>query len=98
MRTRGRTKSLIWHLGVNCTTPVRLLDASLAVSGSASVRMILRTRMTPPLPSVLEPIIAELRRSGYRALVVGGAVRDAVLGHAAKDIDIEVYGIAYDRL
>ncbi len=30
---------------------------------------------------------------GGRALLVGGCVRDAFLGHPAKDIDIEVYGI-----
>lgn len=33
-----------------------------------------------------------------RALVVGGAVRDAVLGRVASDIDIEVYGIQADLL
>jgi tRNA nucleotidyltransferase (CCA-adding enzyme) len=54
--------------------------------------------MTLALPNVLEPIVEELRRSGFHALVVGGAVRDALLGHSAKDIDLEVYGIAYDRL
>lgn len=43
-------------------------------------------------------IVGDLRASGYRALVVGGAVRDALLGLGPKDIDIEVYGISYDRL
>jgi tRNA nucleotidyltransferase (CCA-adding enzyme) len=50
------------------------------------------------LPPVLEPIVTQLRHAGFRALVVGGAVRDALLGRDAKDIDIEVYGISYDRL
>ena len=31
-------------------------------------------------------------------LVVGGAVRDALLGLEPKDFDVEVYGISYDRL
>src|SRR5690242_18286015 len=66
--------------------------------GRPSERWILRTGMTLALPNVLEPIVEELRRSGFRALVVGGAVRDAVLDHPAKDLDMEVYGIAYDRL
>lgn len=35
---------------------------------------------------------------GYRALIAGGAVRDALLGHEPKDFDIEVYGITYDQL
>lgn len=50
------------------------------------------------LPLVIEQIIRELRNSGSRAVVVGGAVRDAMLGLKPKDFDIEVYGIAYDKL
>jgi tRNA nucleotidyltransferase (CCA-adding enzyme) len=43
--------------------------------------------------------IAELVRThGGRALVVGGWVRDRLLGRPGKDLDIEVYGIAADRL
>ena len=38
--------------------------------------------------------IAEaVRGAGGRALVVGGWVRDACLGHASKDVDLEVYGL-----
>lgn len=33
-----------------------------------------------------------------RALLVGGCVRDAALGIASKDIDIEVFGVAPERL
>jgi tRNA nucleotidyltransferase (CCA-adding enzyme) len=36
--------------------------------------------------------------AGGRALVVGGWVRDVLLGRPSKDIDIEVYGIAEDAL
>jgi tRNA nucleotidyltransferase (CCA-adding enzyme) len=50
------------------------------------------------LPPALVEIVRELRAPGFRALVVGGAVRDALLGFEAKDIDVEVYGIPYDRL
>jgi tRNA nucleotidyltransferase (CCA-adding enzyme) len=43
--------------------------------------------------------IAEaVRRAGGRALVVGGAVRDELLGMPSKDIDIEVYGLDPDHL
>ncbi len=31
-------------------------------------------------------------------MIVGGAVRDALLGIQPKDLDIEVYGISYDSL
>ena len=50
------------------------------------------------LPPMLDTVIRELRAAGFRAVVVGGAVRDALLGHPPKDFDIEVYSIAYDRL
>jgi tRNA nucleotidyltransferase (CCA-adding enzyme) len=39
-----------------------------------------------------------VRDAGGRALVVGGWVRDRLLGREAKDIDLEVYGIDSTRL
>jgi tRNA nucleotidyltransferase (CCA-adding enzyme) len=50
------------------------------------------------LPPVLNRVVSELNRFGFRALVAGGAVRDVLLGLPPKDLDIEVYGIAYERL
>jgi len=50
------------------------------------------------LGPMLDRLVRELRSAGFRPLVVGGAVRDALLGLQSKDIDIEVYGITYDRL
>ncbi|MHB8838893.1 MAG: CCA tRNA nucleotidyltransferase [Gemmatimonadaceae bacterium] len=44
------------------------------------------SRLSPP-PEVLE-IAARLRRAGFEAWCVGGAVRDALLGHAHLDWDI----------
>ena len=54
--------------------------------------------MLLPLAPALREILANLDAAGFRALIVGGAVRDALLGLAPKDIDVEVYGIGYDRL
>lgn len=39
-----------------------------------------------------------VRQHGGRALLVGGAVRDMLLGGEPKDFDIEVFGIQPDRL
>lgn len=39
-----------------------------------------------------------VRDAGGRALIVGGWVRDRLLGRDAKDIDIEVYGLPAERL
>lgn len=50
------------------------------------------------LPTPIEQIVRELRAVGHRAVVVGGAVRDAMFGIQPKDFDVEVYGIAYDQL
>jgi tRNA nucleotidyltransferase (CCA-adding enzyme) len=43
-------------------------------------------------------IAAAVRAAGGRALIVGGWVRDRLMGRDSKDIDIEVYGVAADRL
>lgn len=39
-----------------------------------------------------------LRDAGGRALLVGGCVRDGLLGRPAKDTDMEVYGLAIDAV
>lgn len=39
-----------------------------------------------------------VRAAGGRALLVGGWVRDALLGHPSKDADIEVFGLERDVL
>lgn len=45
------------------------------------------------LPDPLKPLIDTLARHGIRPVVVGGYVRDAMLGIPCKDIDIECFGI-----
>jgi len=47
---------------------------------------------------VARAIAVAVRDAGGRALVVGGWVRDRVRGHPSKDIDLEVFGIAEERL
>ena len=56
---------------------------------------MLKKIMTPKV----RRIFALLSEAGAtRTLLVGGCVRDALLGVASKDIDIEVYGINYDQI
>ena len=52
----------------------------------------------PALARALETVVTAVTEAGGRAWVVGGTVRDAWLGLAAKDLDIEVYGIEPSRL
>jgi len=47
---------------------------------------------------LLKLIIEEIFNAGGRALLVGGAVRDLLLGLNIKDIDIEVHGLTVDQL
>ena len=46
------------------------------------------------IPPTLAPVLQELEQ----AYVVGGSVRDALLGHAPKDLDIEVYRTSLETL
>ncbi len=50
------------------------------------------------LPPGVLSLCAALRAAGGRALLVGGAVRDALLGRPLKDFDLEVYDLAPDDL
>ena len=43
-------------------------------------------------------IARTIRGAGGRALVVGGWVRDRLMGRSSKDLDLEVYHVAPDRL
>jgi len=45
-----------------------------------------------------EDIARAVRDAGGRALVVGGWVRDQLMGHPSKDVDIEVFGVPAERL
>lgn len=50
------------------------------------------------LPPGLVRVLGLLRAAGGRPFVVGGTVRDALLGLESKDWDIEVFGLGADRL
>src|SRR5437764_4476256 len=44
------------------------------------------------------PIAQAVREAGGRAMLVGGCVRDELMGIAHKDWDIEVYGVEPEKL
>src|SRR5262245_25437256 len=48
-------------------------------------------------PRVVE-IARALERQGGRAWIVGGYVRDRILGLESKDLDVEVFGLDLDAL
>lgn len=43
-------------------------------------------------------ICRQIKEAGGRALLIGGCVRDSLLGLQPKDVDIEAYGLPADRL
>lgn len=43
-------------------------------------------------------IADSVQRAGGRALIVGGFVRDALMGIKSKDMDVEVYGVDREKL
>jgi tRNA nucleotidyltransferase (CCA-adding enzyme) len=50
------------------------------------------------LPELALSIARAVRADGGRALVVGGWVRDELLGRESKDLDLEVFGVPAGRL
>jgi len=47
---------------------------------------------------VVIPLLGALQASGGSPFLVGGYVRDILLGVSSKDIDIEVYGLSAERI
>jgi len=49
--------------------------------------------MSSPVPEKILRLARAVRGVGGRALMVGGCVRDRLMGRGAKDWDVEVYGV-----
>ncbi|MEP7190086.1 MAG: HD domain-containing protein, partial [Roseiflexaceae bacterium] len=54
-----------------------------------------RMNITAPY---IQPILDAIQAAGGRALIVGGAVRDVLMGIAPSEYDIEVYDLPIERL
>ncbi len=50
------------------------------------------------VPNAVLSVARQIRSSGGRVMLVGGAVIDIVLGRVPKDWDLEVYGVSYNDL
>lgn len=64
----------------------------------ATVQTLSGEIFEPELPGRLLKIAGEIREAGGRAYLVGGWVRDAMLGGNCRDYDIEVYDMEQDAL
>lgn len=54
--------------------------------------------LDPALWQTVSTLVHKAHEEGARALLVGGCVRDALMGQKAVDIDIEMYGMAAGQL
>ncbi|QUV81026.1 CCA tRNA nucleotidyltransferase [Chloracidobacterium sp. D] len=54
--------------------------------------------MADSLPAWLIELCKDIRSVGGKAFLVGGCVRDKLLGYPIKDYDIEVYGLPSEQL
>ena len=52
----------------------------------------------PALEQALHRVLESVRRAGGRPLLVGGCVRDRLLGRIPHDFDVEVFGISAEKL
>ncbi len=62
-------------------------------AAAAGAGVPLLAGLDPALRTALRAIAGAVRAAGGRALVAGGAVRDARFGLAANDLDVEVFGL-----
>jgi tRNA nucleotidyltransferase (CCA-adding enzyme) len=51
-----------------------------------------------PLSAPLAHLVNVIVTAGGRPIAVGGAIRDSLLGHTPKDVDVEVYGLPLEAL
>lgn len=51
-----------------------------------------------PIYPTVEKVLNMVKNAGGRGMIVGGSVRDAILGKTPKDIDLEIYGLTPDQL
>ena len=60
--------------------------------------MRLTRQLAPERVSAVLTLCQDVAAAGGRALLTGGGVRDAALGYAPRDLDLEVLGVAPERL
>lgn len=91
-----------WHRtaerSASCATPTAATAATRAAAAAAGDAPDIRAALNPAGAAALTDVAAAINQAGGRAVLVGGAVRDLLLGVDPKDLDIEVSGLEPDAL
>lgn len=91
-----------WHRTVeraaHCATTTVATAATAAAQATTAPTPDIRAALNPEAAAALTDVAAAIDAAGGRAVLVGGAVRDMLLGVDPKDLDIEVSGLEPDEL
>ena len=88
-----------WKLERSSVTVETLKDWARCSASPGDPERAYHRGVTGPEPmDVVEDVAREVAAAGGRAYIVGGWVRDRLLGRDNKDIDVEVFGLAPDAL
>src|SRR5713101_5286897 len=83
----------------HCASQGRSRRPALGTEGHPQLTTVLSTTFMSTSPPNLALMLARaIRDEGGRALVVGGRVRDELVGRGSKDLDLEVFGLPAARL
>ncbi len=77
--------------------PKRILVNHMQLTQLSQSQETVLARVLAKYPKV-KPIVSRIIAAGGRALLIGGAVRDLLMGLEVKDLDIEVHGLELKQL
>lgn len=91
----NKGKNKVWN-----TTSSMVREPKINTNKEFSTGGGIEVSQTPliQVEPAIRKILVQLDINNNKALIVGGAVRDAIMEIEPKDIDIEVYNISYDDL
>lgn len=90
----GRLHQILWHIFRFTERPSTLFVMKQLLPKKAQI-ILAKTIAAHPQ---VDAIVSALSKAGARVLLVGGAVRDLLVGLPIKDLDIEVHGISLQEL
>jgi len=91
------SKSVMDHVQKTIESTKAKSELVLPGKGKKSTEIPSKEKVQEQLKEFM-PIAERIAKEGGRAFIVGGFVRDLVMGNIPKDIDVEVHGLPQDKL